>query len=426
MTDLKELLDGLADEAPRYDVVARVHQRRRRHIRARRVAGGSALALTVAAAALIAGNLPDLDRAVDPAQHPDPPASVLGDCEAQRLPLPLGLDAPEIVDGVTWVTERTWVTAGDPTGRYLAGRAYRTAGDESRYQLLFWDSGLAHTIPVDGTDPKITDIDAAGNAVATSVVDGKTVSWIYRDGRMTRLPGAGAAAAVNDTGAIAGVVEDRPVVWHDPAQPPTVIHIRAGARATVSDIGPDGTIVGTLTDADGTRPYFWLPDGAGNALDLPDEMNGLQVLDVRVGAVSRNWIIGGVRGTDGNHTVSVGVRWSRNGQKWSWLSNGIADVYAADGTAAGTHDDADDPDGALHEAIRRNPDSPPIGDAFLLNSQGNGQPLPTAPGAILDPDQADATFAAISADGRVIGGHQQFQSTPDGPRRIGAVRWTCG
>ncbi|GAA1640252.1 hypothetical protein [Catellatospora bangladeshensis] len=407
MTDLRELLDGLADEAPRYDVVTAVHERRHRHVRNRRLARSGAGVLATAVAVTAGLQLPGWFE--DPLS---PFPSVWDGCRADRLPVPGGYDA-----GST-------VTAGDPTGRYLAGRVQRTDGTTT---ALIWDAmrdgELPRPVGVDGEQARITDVNQAGVAVAVSVVNAETVSWIVRDGIPVRLPGSGVEAlAVSATGAVAGVAgvsgqaDKQPIVWRDTAAEPAVLALPDTATGgTVTDIAEDGAVVGTIRDENGTHPYLWHPDGTGEQLKLPDDIVG-SVQDVRMGAVYGEWVTGAVRDDRGFDTVTL-VRWNRvTGQKWWWLNGIMPDVFG-DTLGAGTGS-------LLPVGLARNSEHAPGSDLYVAAVYVRGRNLPIADGAVQPPDAPDADFATISRDGAVIGGTQRFPAAGGGTVP-GAVWWRC-
>ncbi|GAB4054127.1 hypothetical protein [Catellatospora paridis] len=403
MTDLKELLDGLADEAPRYDVLARVHDRKRRRVRTRRLAGVGAVAVLAVAGVQVLG-LPHLAPSAD---HTGGLPNRLGGCEAQRLPVPGG------------ATHGSMVTAGDPTGRHLAGKKL---GDHGHDRLLIWDDGLPREVAVDGEVPFFNDITTSGVAVATSIIGDRLASWIYRDGALVRLPGTNARAqVVNDSGAVAGTQDERPVVWRDPAQPPTALAIPAGATGFVADIGPDGTVAGGITDARGSHPYQWRPDGTGEELQMPDVLAGQKIVGIRVSVLSGDWIIGGVVAEVEGRTTVLGVRWSRTtGQSSWWHSPELPHVYGGGGVGAGTleSDDGPRPEPGEREYAQSS-------NAFRVSGDGSTRMLPTASGAVLVRGQPAAGFSAISDDGTVIAGHQMFARPGSQDLIPGAVRWLC-
>ncbi|GAA2368328.1 hypothetical protein Cme02nite_27570 [Catellatospora methionotrophica] len=395
MSDLKELLEGLSEQAPRYDVLARVHGRRLVRLRQRRVAGYSASVLAVVAIALTMLRLP-LPGEYEPQTSPFG-GHYDGRCVAERLDVPGNFAGSK-------------VTAGDPSGRRLAGHAYRSDG---RTHLITWDYGMATEIGPIGGNAEFTDIAESGVAVATATADTRT-SWLHRDGANILLAGEDAEAlAVNDTGTVAGQVAGRPAVWDDPKTEPRPLALPAGATGRVADISADGTVVGTIADNTGTHAYRWHPDGTGEELKLPEDIGADKVLEVRVGTVDGNWVVGSVRYTDGIQETTLLVRWNHvTGQKRWTIAPAQPDAFGGQGWSAGIAPPIDTPNGSHG------------GHAFLQDMGGQGDVLSDAEGAVTGLSTPEITVTALSRDGRALGGYQTVVR-PTGGQTTAAVRWTC-
>ncbi|BEL09301.1 hypothetical protein Q0Z83_074920 [Actinoplanes sichuanensis] len=259
------------DGPPRIDVPRTMVEGRRRRV-LRRWSGGAALiALTSVAAGggtLAVAALRDdspvpvptvtATATASPSAVAAAPAGPVG-CRVTRLP----------TDGV----RKAVVTAGDPTGRYLAGRTYQP----SPGPILWKDGKILDRPRLTGDDPRFADINSSGIAVGSAFIGERQQGYVYRDGRVSRLDGQEAVpAAINDAGVIVGsigeVLEEMPVRWDSPDGAATPLPMPADLRSGTADsIAEDGTVVGTVaTDSRATGSgYLWLPDGTGRKMDPP-------------------------------------------------------------------------------------------------------------------------------------------------------------
>ncbi|HEU4426596.1 MAG TPA: hypothetical protein VFR67_29020 [Pilimelia sp.] len=287
--------------------VARAIAQGRRTIRRRRLAGAGGVAgvtaLAVVALPVIAGAwreapaggtgvaTPSITRppAVSPGDRR--PGGVPAQCTAARLPVP---------DGVN----RSIVTGVDPTGRFVLGRSYPGG---SSHQVLIWDNGTPKRIAVPGADQALNDANSAGVAIGSSFQSDKMVPWVYKDGKVTRLHGVqwGAPIAIGETGRIVGyrgasvsVAEQTPVVWSSPEAEAVDLPLPGnGWRGSVSSVGPDGTVVGTVTppgagaEGDRAKGYLWAPDGSVRMLPVPT-IDGVPAAGFSASVIDGDWVVG--------------------------------------------------------------------------------------------------------------------------------------
>jgi hypothetical protein len=273
MTRLPELLDELAEQAKYYDVTERAyHGGRRRRQRRRAASATAAVAATVLIGLAIylpikAGRPQEtVPSPPSNAASPSPIAWFPSTCAIERLPLPAGYP------------DMSFVNAGDRTGRYLAGSARPGNGKPS---LLFWDSGKLTAIQAPGQDTEFTSVNVHGAATVYGFLNADTpASWIYRDGKLTRLPGEKASAlAINEGNVIAGssgyAESAVPVVWRTPESNPESLPLPPGPgwHGEAWAIGDDGVILGVVNNYSGGVPvrqdYVWFPNGTHRPLGTP-------------------------------------------------------------------------------------------------------------------------------------------------------------
>jgi len=307
------------------------------------------------------------------------------------------------------------VSSGDPTGQYFVGTSYPKLG---RYQAVIWHGGKAENVMLPGDiQESLTDVNSSGTAVGWSYEGDKKnmvqVPYIYRDGKVSKLPGVKSAEprAINDAGAIVGSDDSAALVWPSATASPIRLPLPAGSsQATAVDIDEDGTVVGTV---DMSRPYIWLADGTPRELPMP-------TIDGKTAAVAR----------------AFGIR-----QGWA---TGIAflDDNAAKGLPSGK-----DPSGKPKRAeawnVRWNVRTGKVVsvtsgvnlDTGIINAQGwqvgndaQGQAMLVADGTtVLLPDLSTHTPGglqnianSLSDDGRTIGGQSD-----DKAGVIQPVVWRC-
>jgi len=206
-----------------------------------------------------------------------PPATAPSSCALERLPVPD--NAPMAL------------TAGaDPAGRYIVGRTYPKAGG---YQAVIWHDGNVTKVMLPGDlEEQLQDVNSTGTAVGWSYQDTGPVPYVYRDGRVSQLPGVkhGSALAINDAGAIVG--DDSAgaaLLWPSATAEPIRLPLPAGASAaTANDIDEDGTVVGSI---DRKRPYVWFADGTHRELPMPT-LDGKPAVSARVFTIRNGWATG--------------------------------------------------------------------------------------------------------------------------------------
>lgn len=206
------------------------------------------------------------------------------------------------------------VSGADPSGRFVVGRGYPTDpyGDYRRYPVI-WDRGVPTLVDLPGVDQLLEDVNSTGTAVGTSYDTDTWMAltpWLYRNRRLTALPGvtSGAARAINERGDIVGVRYTEttvPVWWPADGGPsrPVALPLPPGASSGEAfDVDEDGTIVGFYTDEAGVdRGYVWLPDGSGKTLPLPAGTGpSSSTFSIRNG-----WAVGFIGSADG----LLPVRW---------------------------------------------------------------------------------------------------------------------
>ncbi|MBB4691266.1 hypothetical protein [Paractinoplanes abujensis] len=274
------ILRTLPDEPPAPSTVdvARTMAEGRRRRRARRWSGGVALAAVTAVAAG-GGTVAVSAMRTEPAPVPRPAASTAAST-AVAAPVPLPRNCQ-----VTLLPSRgirkALVTAGDPSGRYLAGRIY--PGDGPSQTVIWKDGKLLPAVSMEGADASWEDINSSGLAVGTSF-DGDqqqafTIAPPFSVDAVTRLPGGRAvAAAVNDAGVIVGQLGDPftdgvPARWASPTAGAEKLPLPAGyPRGAAKAIDEDGTVAGLVSrgrERLGTG-YLWQPDGTGRLIPRPD------------------------------------------------------------------------------------------------------------------------------------------------------------
>ncbi|MEH1127155.1 hypothetical protein [Micromonospora sp. CPCC 206061] len=254
----------------------------RRKIRLRRigtVAAGASVTMLAVASGVFAATATRPDAPPAAIELPTPSATTSADnspdpagsgglptgCRLAQLPVP-GDPAQSIATGI------------DPTGRYVVGRSQSADG---KSHVIMWDDGTPQQIPVPGSDQRLVDVNAAGEAVGSSFQGGKEVPWVYRDGKLNRLGGSAGTVpvAINQAGRIAGyrnVSSDRavPVVWQAWNEEPVDLPLPGEAsKGYASDVADDGTVVGTVYLAGdnpaGERGYLWPTSGSASTLPLP-------------------------------------------------------------------------------------------------------------------------------------------------------------
>ncbi|GAB4053502.1 hypothetical protein [Catellatospora paridis] len=409
MSDLKELLHAISDHAGVFDVTERAFVLgRRRRTRQRTAFAGAATTLAVTAL-LVAVNLPARpapEPAITPVPSPSPSMVGPSACTPAELPLPEGVRNDDVFS-----------IHGDPTGRVLAARAWDAKGAV----LVVWVDGASPTVVPwpDGA----TSVDAVSStgAVLMTVENGtkggreKSKTWVYRDGKVTRLSGTGALGlGINATGTIVGLVADNQLVtWSDADAEPVLLPVPDGMTAAdPMAIADDGTIAAQLYEGRlGPKPayrysgpgwgYVWPPGGSPQRLRVPDTLNGLPVDASRAFAVADGWAAGNIGGGKNEARLTRPTRWN--------LATGEVEVLAAAERVS--------PHG--WSIVRK-------AGALTLVGWGTAVPVPPMPGHPISRNgvRERLNVYVVSPDGRVLAGIQDVTPMNGLPAYL-TLRWTC-
>lgn len=397
----------------------------RRRQRVRRVAGGSAVA---AATALVVAGVPVALAAADGPDTPPPaatpsamPASPTAssgsptassgpvppsECQLQDLPVPEG-------------AYQSLVTGGDPTGRFLLGRSYDW--EAPTIQVLLWDDGEPVAVDMPGADPALDDANSSGVAVGTSYETYQgadhPVSWIYRDGQLTRLPGEDVAvSAINEPGVVVGTREDPereqvPVVWRSATAEPEDLSVPDDSWSVEAhDVDGDGTVVGSGSDRD-QRPdppehsFVWLPDGTRQELPMPEVDHGT-VTGFAARSIQDGVVIGHATRDLGDGLIDLpAFRYDLRTGEFTGLSGGVefgVEAWNAAGWVVGHTRD---------------------GLVLLAGSEPVALPYPELPEDPLVRAGQLPIVATVSDDGRTVAGQVHIGGGEDWYAR--AVAWRC-
>jgi hypothetical protein len=398
----------------------------RRQVRRRRMAaaGGTAavLAAVVAIPAMMAWRTSTSGGPTGVWPASSGPLPLL-DCDATALPLPAEYAEPE-----PETYPYALLTAMDPTGRYAIGNAYLqrlgNAGDSSVPDgVVVWDDGRpTMPSPLRGYT-EAQDVNPDGVVVGYNSTGGQ--AWIYRDGRVSRLPtpdgyDSAEAKAINAAGDVAGTaaVDDGSqtmVVWPaDDRDNPRVLAAPPGRDVVASGITDDGLVLGEYYAEDqggdgpaGTGVYLWQPDGTRVELPVPDG-----AYDVLGTAVRGNWAVGTVMvEPEGPQQTAQppSLRWDLSIRKLQLVpATGGVPNQVTDVSAAG------DLLFLVPPAVIRG------GDAYAL-------PDPVEEGTVTPPDTAyDVYVQSISDDGSMIAGNVYFKDAPGQDAAVAhPVMWRC-
>ncbi|WP_433063245.1 hypothetical protein [Dactylosporangium sp. CS-033363] len=299
---------------------------------------------------------------------PTAPASAAPVCRAAQLTTPAGQPPKGVVTGA------------DASGRYIAGRTYP---DDNHPSPVIWVDGVPHPVAISGDDPMLTDVNATGDAVGTSLVHEVFASWVYKGGTVTRLKGnAARVVALNDRGTMVGSTANGAARWDSPAAAPVSLpNPVPGWKTTASDIGEDGTIVGTASGGGWENvAVLWHPDGRVETLPAPTG-DGATSKDYRGIAIRGDYVLvkalydqpGGKRfegvvrnRRTGAMTGTPGLYTAVNGRGWMAGSSGL--VTATDKVTLPGLNAGDDPRGSEVYALSD--------DGTRLAGQVGGTPLP--------------------------------------------------
>jgi hypothetical protein len=305
-------------------------------------------------------------------------------CTLQLLPTPVAGDYADM-------------SAADRTGRIQAGMVAR--GDTTVGPVI-WRDGVASLVhlpsSVSDAVSNVVGVNSHGDLVLTGGKAG-TDSWLYHNGRVTKLPSPPGmdtvASDINDSGDIVGWGEapsghSDVVVWpHD--HPGTVDKLATphGVSAMALSIDDAGTVGGSLGDGD--TPYVWNANGTGHALKVPSGRHGGKVFDA-----NGDWAVGWV-GDSKKSTGLVGARWN--------LRTGAVDVFTDNDEGVAVAPNGDFAGG--------------IGDAYIFR---NGV-FDELPGVSYYPG---INPTGISPDGNNVVGTAEGPPTAK-PGEDGPVIWHC-
>lgn len=407
-----------ADVRTRPTLVADVRTGALRRRRRRRVVGGAVVAVgaVVVASAVAVGGLrsvagPDNDVGTQVSPPPGGTASptpstppVPASCQVERLPVPDG-------------NPRALVGGGDPTGRFLVGRAYGSTGFVARHPLLIWEGNQMTRVDMPGEDEGFTDINSSGVAVGQSFGSGDNQNaYVYRDAKLSKLPApAGeksvSAWAIGENGTIAGSLDggsrpSRPLMWRDPGAQPQVLPLPAGfPEGKPVDVDVDGTIVATVSIAKSRGPhggdhgYVWNPDGTGRFIPMP-VIDGKEAPTFWPISIHNGVIFGRASQPKSDGSVRFQMLlFDLRTDRFTLLNQGFGLVGNSLGWIAGFD----------REGL------------FVATPTGGRVSLPPLVPDDNDPaTPSDNAVAHMSADGLVLGG-----STKDATGQLQAVRWRC-
>ncbi|MFI1988306.1 hypothetical protein [Actinoplanes sp. NPDC020271] len=320
---------------------------------------------------------------------------------------PTGITSCTVARLPTGGVEKAVATAGDPSGRWAAGRLYSVQGHPS--ETIVWKDGAIHQrLPLPGADADIVDLNPAGVGVANgNDADDHELAFLYQDGKFTRLRGdAVSARAINENGVIAGSAgtaeqDPYPIRWASGAAVPARLPLPPGATSgTTADIAEDGTVLGSVaTGKKSGTAYLWFPDGTGRYLPLPVMRDGKKATSFSGSAISNGWVSGEAVYETPDVTMFTPMRYRISTGEFETLTTdiGSAPVISADGWVAG--------EGRV---------SP------VMVGAGRTVELPAYGAKSAGPGDVSYDIRAISADGHVVVGYRVGSGVTDDP-----LRWSC-
>jgi len=312
-------------------------------------------------------------------------------------------------------TGKAIVTAGDPSGHYIAGRIY--PGEQIKQSVIWKDGEIQPGGTLPGDDPRINDLNTKGVAVGQGWPDwNNPLPYMVRqDGAIHRLAGGiGAAEAINDAGVMVGETGEylmgAPVRWASTFAEPEKLPLPEGAAyGSAEDIDSDGTIVGLVGERDYQRRtgYLWLPDGTHRRMALP-EVDGRKASFFWPDSISNGVVFGRAVMGEPEDENFVAMRYRITSGTFEQMPGQIRrEVYGAeDGSAAGT---------MVADA------STGIERPVLISTSG----LTMLPVYKQARPEANYSVGSFSADGHTIAGY----TTDDDPSAAEIVNmalvWTC-
>ncbi|GAA2507522.1 hypothetical protein [Winogradskya humida] len=254
---LLQRLASSPSEHSRVDIGRAVSEGRRR-VRRRRLAAGAVAAVLVAAVPVSAAVW------ARPTTHSTPVSQAQGCAPGVKLPVPAG-------------SKKSFVVAGDRSGRYLAG--------EIDGRAALWHDGALEVVAEADGPSRFTAVNASGLAVGAG--------WAYSAGTFTKLasPTAALANAVSDNGTIVGARERNnkvvPVIWDSTGAAVRDLPTRNGESGQAVWVSDEGVVLGLVRGA----YYRWGPSaGYTNEINLDGEKN----LILHAGVTNGQMIAGNV------------------------------------------------------------------------------------------------------------------------------------
>ncbi|MBU2663919.1 hypothetical protein KOI35_10500 [Actinoplanes bogorensis] len=397
------ILRTLPDQPPAPSTVdvARTMTEGRRRRRMRRWAAGTA---TAAVTVVAAAGATVLMRETPPAPAPPvagPSTKATPSPKAGPVvPVPTGCQVTKLpTSGVT----KALTTAGDPSGRYHAGRVYP---DGASVRTVIWDNGKLRPVPaMPGLDASFEDINSSGVAVGYSFDDAGEQAYVLQGTRVTRLAGGrAAAAAINDAGVIVGTLgESRsagfPARWSSPSATPVKLPMPSGfTGGDAVAVGEDGTVVGRIyrPDTDGTG-YLWLADGTARLMPMPT-VDGAEATAFWPESISGDGVFGRAVRDDGEARTFASYRYRISTGKYEPLPAelGPPAIGATNGRVLGTTND----------------------NAAVMIAGTEVVKLPKYQGL------KEYVVTSLSADGKVASGYST-DTTPEEAVANRPLTWTC-
>lgn len=373
-------------------------RRRRLHRWSSGVAAIAVTGLTLGGGTLAATAL----NGNDPTPRPVPTASVPTSVPTSAAPAAFVTCA--VTRLPTGGVKKAVATAGDPSGRWAAGRLYSTKGHPT--ETVVWkDGAIDRRMALPGDDADIVDLNSSGAGVANGYIDGEhQVAFRYANGDFTRLRGTDVgASAMNEAGVIVGGMGDLatvPIRWKSATASPEKLPLPPGAtEGGASDIADDGTIVGSAGPERKTTGYLWLPDGTGHYLPLPKMRDGKRATAFAPQSISNGWVSGNAILETPDSTSFTPVRYRIATGEYETFSTEIwqAGAVSADGWTVGEG---------------RN--SPVVADGARTAV------LPVYGAKSKQPGDTSYDIRAISADGHVVIGYKAGPDLGNDP-----LMWTC-
>ena len=298
------------------------------------------------------------------------------------------------------------VTAGDPSGRHLAGRVYPEPGG---VRTVLWKDGVLQARPaMPGADASYDDINSAGVAVGTSFdAAGHEQAYVSAGGAAVRMPGGRAsAAAINDAGVVVGtlgapVFGGVPARWPSATAAPQRLPLPPGFRGgDALAVGEDGTVVGAVYREQMERTgMLWLADGTNRLMPLPT-VDGRRATYFWPESIGDGWVLGRA------------VRDSADGSRRSFVSYRYR-------IATGTYE---------RLPVALGPPALGARNGWVLGTTGDHRPVVVAGPAVVRLPAYRAmkeyVVSSFSADGRVAAGYTADTTADEGVANR-PLRWTC-